>query len=450
MPRVGTHALIAGALWGAVWFSINTGPWTLSQWPPEGLIGWGHYIRTLFPFAVVCLLPLGVSLGTGRWWLSGPLRLWAGYGLVVALASLVSLEPFDAFWWSCAYLAVLGAAWVFVQARDPLRQAVYLNWLSWFITSAFLLSMLILARESLFSSYQASGSLYGAYGQQSEVVGMAMSRSSGLARFAAVPGLVALVFLFRGGFWTKIIFGLVGIGSAWFIYNMQSRGAIFGLAASVLFLMLAGGRTLRFVGISVVALIMFSVATGVVPEGTVERIREHLSRGQSAEEFASMTGRTRTWEVAWAFAQDSLFYGHGMQADRFLFREHVHNTYMYALLAGGLVGLALFLAGLVWAWTLMVRLSLSRLVDHVGERTHFLQASAILVFFSVRSVTEVSGAMFAVDLVVMVPAILYLTILNQHLRAWRDARSERSKATVQHHVISWGQGRGQPVLGVRT
>jgi O-antigen ligase len=139
-----------------------------------------------------------------------------------------------------------------------------------------------------------------------------------------------------------------------------------------------------------------------------------------------------------------------MQADRFLFREHVHNTYMYALLAGGLVGLALFLAGLVWAWTLMVRLSLSRLVDHVGERTHFLQASAILVFFSVRSVTEVSGAMFAVDLVVMVPAILYLTILNQHLRAWRDARSERSKATVQHHVISWGQGRGQPVLGVRT
>ncbi|HMO26460.1 MAG TPA: hypothetical protein PKB10_09330, partial [Tepidisphaeraceae bacterium] len=218
-----------------LWFSINTGPWRLTELPGTAL-DTAHYLRTLFP--VIPLLFFGVVLwGTrARWPMPRVLWWWMWYGLLGVASCAVSEHPMQALYWALLYLSVLGAAWAFMQGPNPLKRALVFNVLTWVVTAGFLGTMLFLARDALFGG---DGDLYGAYGRQSEVAGMAMSRSSGLARFAAVPGLVALVMLFYGPLWSRLVFGAVGIASATFIYQMQSRGAIFALAVAIVMLLFA-------------------------------------------------------------------------------------------------------------------------------------------------------------------------------------------------------------------
>lgn len=414
------------ALWVGLWFSINTGPWRLEEMPVTAM-EWAHYLRTLFP--AIPLLFFGVVRWRtrARWPMPRTLWWWSWYGVVGVLSSAVSERPPHALYWALLYLSVLGAAWAFMQGPNPLTRAKWFNVLSWLTTAGFLGAMLFLAREALFGS---EGDLYGAYGLQSEVAGMPMSRSSGLARFATVPGLVSLVMLFYGPLWSRLVFGVVGIASAVFIYQLQSRGAIFGLAVTLVFLLFAVAGRARSLVLMGLVLAVFAVVTDVVPQRVQEQVVEHLSRGQSREEFASMTGRTRAWELALHVVWQSPLFGHGPQADRFLTREHVHNTYLYALLQGGFVGLGLFLVGFAVMWWWILRVLYTPWAGRVEGYAVWLMCASILTFFTVRSVTEVCGPLFAVDLMVMVPAIAYVEAFGQKVSLLRAAaRQQRSVRT---------------------
>jgi O-antigen ligase len=96
-----------------------------------------------------------------------------------------------------------------------------------------------------------------------------------------------------------------------------------------------------------------------------------------------------------------------------LIKEHVHNTYMYALISAGFAGTAAFVGGLAWAWIIFLRSMRRGIADRYGQRAFLIQAGGILAFFTVRSIPEVCGAMFGVDFMVMLPALAYLTILDQ-------------------------------------
>ena len=51
--------------------------------------------------------------------------------------------------------------------------------------------------------------------------------------------------------------------------------------------------------------------------------------------------------------------------------------------------------------------------ERFDQKMFLMQTGGILAFFTVRSIPEVCGAMFGVDLVVMVPAVAYLVVLDQ-------------------------------------
>ena len=72
------------------------------------------------------------------------------------------------------------------------------------------------------------------------------------------------------------------------------------------------------------------------------------------------------------------------------------------------------MVGLVWTWILFFRAILRKTADQLGQRVILIQAGGVLAFFTVRSIPEVCGAMYGVDLMVMVPILAYLGILNQH------------------------------------
>lgn len=416
-------------LWAMLWFGIDTGPWMLRR-VPSGLLEWAHFIRTLFPFIVLgalCTLP---RIRRDLPPISGPLVLWLVYGLIALLASVISSpRPLpDALYWAGVYLAVFAGLIVCLADGDPLTRARQLNHLSWLITTAFLIVLVFLAREYL---ADAATSAYGIRRGVGETeVGVAVPRSTGAARFAAVPGILGFTLLLaaRGPWWRGL--GLAAfIAAAFLIYLFQARTVTFGFGAAIALVMIfysAGTRTAGFVIGTGFACLLLSE---LIPQEQLDRFLQQIFRGDPhAESVRTFGGRLRPWENALHESWNSPIWGFGHQSDRVLLGELSHNTFIYALMAGGYIGATLFLVGLMWAWRLFFRIRahaarLSR-IDHVMT----IQAGAILLFFTLRSVTELSGVSFSVDTMLLVPIVAYFTLLDRELRqGWANAPAERGE-----------------------
>lgn len=418
-------------LWIMLWFSIDTGPWVFTR-TPTTFLGWLHYLRAAFPFVVLLVAGILSSLRqeTDVKIIYGPMKLWLVYGLISLIACMISSpRPFNAAYWGIAYLSVFTATRSFLQGPDPLGKAITLNYLSWIITALFLAILVFVARDALFVDNRSGMTGYGVVNRVGTVADMAMSRSSGMARFAAVPAVASFVFIWQGRGIFRLFCGAIFLFSGALVYLMQSRGAIFGLAFALFFIMLFMGVKSRRLGALFLILLGLVLYTGIIPERRVEQVSEHIMRGQDEEQFRSLTGRTRAWEKGWKQALKSPVWGWGPQADRYLIKEHVHNTYMYALMSSGFAGAAAFAGGLIWAWVLFLRAIIRGFADRFDQRFFLIQAGGILAFFTVRSIPEVCGAMFGVDLMVMLPVLAYLVVLDQQGREEEERTADGGQKT---------------------
>ena len=316
-------------LWVCLWCNLNTGFWNIK--PPYSVDDWQNLIRAILPFVV---LPVAGLFLLGRRKLRfpryAPSRLLMVYGAFATLAAIFSPEPLMSLYWSMTFLATILTAWTFVDRRNPVesaRQLLQVTWVATFIVAAIVGYQ---ARNSIFSE-AATG-----YGVIGELNGL--SRSSGVARWAAVPGLVCLVRAYHSRRLSLVaIFLGVAAVSFFIVYRMQSRGAVFGSAAALLFALLVSSRMRRYaLPIATVAIvgILILESPGVVSD----KIMTYLERGQSSKEFTSMTGRTRAYEHGLAAFQDAPIFGRGQWADRLIIREHVHNSYLAALMNAGIAG----------------------------------------------------------------------------------------------------------------
>lgn len=416
------YVSLPALLWVMLWFSINTGPWMLQR-TPVGLLQWLHAVRALFPLIVLVLAAGYVLLGNRAHKsvaLPNPLKLWLIYGFIGAGAGAMSPKPLDAVWWAVAYIATIALLAAYLRAGDPVGRAVQANYLSWAITCAFLLTMVVLAREALFADPHSG---YGIIGRQPRVLDMPMSRSSGLARFAAVPGIIGFVFLLRGtSRWKQLFWGAVFVLSAAFLYYLQSRGAMVGFAFALVCAMLLLGTRGRV--LLMVLLVLLGVA--LLAETIPPTVGEHLTRGTTLDRLTTLGGRTKFWRMGWPEIWKSPIVGWGFQADRFLpgVRSHIHNTYLYALLTSGALGATAFTVGLVWVWVQLLGAVRSGVARRLHQEVFLAQVGGILAFFTVRGIVEVSGALFAIDLMVMLPAMAYIGVL-----AAISAKAQRFPAT---------------------
>ena len=413
------HSLSAPVfMWVLLWLGVNTGPWAVRQ-SPTSLIALFHYARTVLPafILIVCsvlILHQGIRLRKGDL-MQGPLRLWLIYGLLGLIVGCVeSPKPLDASYWAIVYLCAFVCAKSFLQDKNLLSKAVFLNYLTWILTTIVLVSLIIFSREVLFIDTRWGLSGYGVVERVGTVSGMAMSRSSGMARFAAVPALVAFVLLLGGKGFKRVAWAMAFAGSLSLVYLMQSRGAILGVGFAVGFILVLLGKRTRIIGGLFLIVFGFFTLSETIPEKRIEFEKERFYRGISEERLYTLTGRTLVWKLAWQRIKEAPILGYGPQSDRWLLKAHVHNTYLYAMLQGGVIGASAFAGGLIWAWVLFFKAILRKTADKLGQRVFLIQAGGILAFFTVRSIPEVSGAMFGVDFLVMLPILAYLTILDQH------------------------------------
>jgi O-antigen ligase len=193
---------------------------------------------------------------------------------------------------------------------------------------------------------------------------------------------------------------------------MQSRGAVFGVLGALAMLMLCSGRARRGLG----ALLLFgALATtiygnmGWFSDGFVN----YLYRGQDAEEFRSMTGRTRAYENARLEFATAPVLGRGQWNDRLspIVGEHVHNSFYQALLNAGILGFVPYVLSWLVGWKIWIGLWRRRWSLMAVDRGLVLECGLVMGFFTLRAIPETTTASFAVDSMVMGACYCYLETL---------------------------------------
>ena len=404
---IGRWLTVPLGLWTMLWLSINSGPWNLSEFG-NGLTGSINGVRAAFPL-IVCATAF-VSLSSRKYrrtrgWTE--IGFWI-YGIIITLACTGAEGWFSQAYWGFAFVGTLAAAEHGLRTEDPLEFISKLNWLSWLITTLALVTMLFLARNVLYAP--GTSSAYGVINRFQEAYGYGISRATGLSRMAAVPAIIALVFLFLGNAWHRALSLGIFLGAFYVIWIMQARGALFSFVGAFLFVMFFGGRRQRNLAtLLTIALVLFASA-GTTFQGAIHDIWFHATRDEGSGGFSSMSRRIDIWRELLERWSESPVFGYGPQADR-LFAINAQNALIYALLCGGVVGATSFAVAMGAAWNALfsIVLAVGRLPRR--ERIMFQITGAILVFSTLRSYPENEAAVFSVDLLLQYPAMVYLSVL---------------------------------------
>lgn len=415
-------ALSFGSLcWVLLWAGINTGPGKLDFGGiASGLSGAFNGVRAAFPLAVLSAWFVQSLLRKQRTVrnLTSPEALWLFYGLVSLIASLYANPWFNYAYWGLAYISAFAAIDIYMRERPAFVAAEVLNRLSWLMCSAVLLTVVFVARGKLLAHDSTGVSGYGVVARVKSVAGMPMVRASGISRMAAVPGIVAFVSIWRGRGLARMTSAAIFAGSFYLVWVMQSRGSLASFSFAIIFVtILLGGRARR-VGLVAAALLLAVFACGVIPSQTTHHIYFYATRGEEGSRLASMSGRTHIFHEAWRKITAAPFIGYGPQADRQFPVEigNAQNGVLYALLCGGLVGATGYVGGLAVSWLMLLRALSRRRWLCESERLMLLQVAGLMAFFTLRSYPENCAALFSVDLLIQLPAIVYIGELDRRLR----------------------------------
>ncbi len=416
--------------WFVLWAGINTGPWNLDfDYIASGWTGAFNGLRAAFPLLMlaVWLFYRVLNQRARRRNLTLPEGLWLWYGAICLLSSVYADPWFEIGYWGLAYLGAFAALDVYMREGTALHRAGELNRLTWLLCSAVLAVVVFVARGQLLAETSAGLSGYAVVNRMPSVAGMAMVRSSGLSRMAAVPAIIAFVALWETrGYW-RLAWAAVFVPCFYLVWAMQSRGSLFSLAfALALVMILLKGRA-RVAGWSILAVMALVLVSGFIPNDTLHSIYMYATRGTQGEELASMSGRTRIFHEAWKKILESPLIGYGPQADRQFPMEigNAQNGPLYALLCGGFIGAVGYVGGLTVSWLMLIRALWWRSRLNASERMMLLWVAGIMTFFTFRSYPENCAALYSVDLLIQLPAVVYIGELNRALKRAKSVRRVR-------------------------
>jgi len=415
--------LLSVVLWLMLWGGYNTGIGRLLE-PgfPANSQELFHGLRALLPLAAACLA--GIVL-LARWSLPGrafrgPLGLLAFYTLVGVISSgLLSREQLTALYWAAEHGAVLVVLWATLAEANPLPQLSRLLSLNWIIVAVLALGMLaglwflpgvapwLAAGEPL------GGRPYGGeFGATGEILGMSGTRPTGFGRYAAVAALVALAGLWQGSRRARSIWFVLLLFSMYALVLSQARAAVVAfLPAGFLILWLQRRSKIAFLAATCVALLLLGFT------GFYQAFWEYLTFGRPFD--PTLTGRTVVWQAGWALFLESPLVGLGFHADRiFLEGAHMHNAFLHALVQTGLLGTIPFVAAFVAIWILILRLYRARAAQGIAALP--VEIPALMVFFTIASITESTFAFFGVVWLLGAPCVAYLQVLMRQRREIYD------------------------------
>ena len=381
-------------LWLLIWGGMFTGIYNIQSGFSRDLFSMFQGLRALFPILAAYISVLWIL--AKRYHLPyeiAPLRFLFFYTSVGVVSSFfLSPQKLTALYWVGVYIAPLLVVWIALdrpKGLEELRKLLYVNYaVFFFLTISFLPQSLKAGFAKISHNYFYALPF-----------GLGEIRSNGVGRYALVVVIVTFVrFLTQGGkkryLWLAIL-----LPSLLLLVQTQSRTALLGLAVAGVLLVFLRGLDPRYVitGPAVAYLIWLS--------GVKWRYYGKI------ENLMVLTNREYTWEKGLLQIKQSPFLGWGFHADRLLLNsEHMHNSYLHAMIHSGIIGAAFFLAAIVSVWVLIVRSGLLRMTRSVRgpDQALLMESIMILGFLTARSLFESTAAFFGVDLLLLVPTMAYL------------------------------------------
>lgn len=405
-----TLPVLPALCWAALWGSINTGPGNIDFASiASGWAGAFNGIRATFPLIVLMVWILHL-LGRKRSRMRAPTPaecLWLFYGIVSLIASVGVMNWFSWSYSGLAFLATLGAVEMYIaECDDRLAGAASLNRLSWII-AAIVLALIVKAAGSHLveeTKYGLSG--YTVNVRIPQVAGMPMVRSTGIARFAAAIGIVAFVAIWRGERRTRLMWLVLFALCAWLVWVMQGRGSTVAFIAGIgAALVLLDGRA-RIMGLIAVSAAVAAAEFGFVSHDAVLGVWGFATRHD--RHLEDLNGRVKIFHDVWRVFWNSPIIGYGPQADHRVAFGNAQNGLLYALLCGGVIGGGAWILGFAISLMYLARAALQPGIVRPSDLLMFAQVAGLMVFFTLRTIPENTSALFSVDLMLQLPAIVYL------------------------------------------
>jgi len=353
-----------------------------------------HGARALLPVLAVYISIIWIFATRSRFpFFKVPVGLLFYYCLIgIATSLFLSPDTLTSLYWAGIYLSPLLVVWIALEnpnSLNLLRRLISLNYIMVIIVTVSLLpEALNIARGRL-----PLDQFYNLPFNLGQI------RSNGVGRFALVTIIVSFVHLITKTKKTRFLWLLLIFPSLFLLALSQSRTALLGLAvAGVLYAYLKGINWRFFFVGPVTTYIIWLSGFQWRLEGKIEKL-------------IYLTNREETWQKGIEQIKHSPFLGWGFHADRILLQsEHMHNSYLHAMIQSGLFGAIFFLAAISGIWYLIFRTQLLKRVrmTHGSEQTELMESILILGFLTERSFFESTAAFYGVDLLLLVPAITYI------------------------------------------
>ena len=346
----------------------------------------------LFCDALVAMI-LAIRLISGKTaWLRPIFRgLFGGLIVFVGISlttTLWSVKPYWTFYKSAEYgLDVALIVAVVTSVKSLIKFKLLFNWVY-----ALCGALLVLAvTEAIF--VPRLGFDYGPLGTLSmpELTGVFPAQApNGLGTYGAIIAIVALCRLMskteessnRG--WYQII---LGFGLLTMVMT-EARSAIGAFVVAVIMYLILTRRVIAG------AILAAGSALALLVSGLGSTLLDYMMRGQTAQQFQQLTGRTELWAVAWQRIVERPFIGWGAYAGgKFVVLPAVQktgfvdvdSTLVETLLDTGIPGLVALLLVVAAAWYFLFRgFRSERLED--GVRSLALESLLVLAILTMRCV----------------------------------------------------------------
>lgn len=416
--RKNTILITPLVLWMMVWGGMYS---EISQFRISSLVsGLTSFIVTLRPIlpllaSVFCLLLLWkggkIRISLGR----GPFFYLSIYGLLGGIFFFLSPEPLISIYWAALFISVIFVAWSLANYYDIELQTQTLLRLNWAIV---IVMMFIMFLGPLWPI------LRGGHNPRMYELpfGLGIQTANGVGRFAGVAGLIALSRIRQENLIKRALWASVLAASIASIMVSESRTAILGFVVGA--------------GVFIIISRKFS---WIIIGGPGVLYLLYLSWFQwrfrgSVDNALMMSGREQIWERALNISLRSPFFGFGFHADRFFLEgEHMHMAYFHSLIQSGIIGAVLFAAAMFGIWILLIKNKAFKWIPcTTGVANLFLtECLAILGFMMARSFFESTAAFYGVDLLILVPAFIYLQSWMQKISAVSKNADESNRGTIQ-------------------
>jgi len=382
-------------LWILIWGGMYTGPNNITS---DMFSNFGAFFqggRAFLPIFVlyICLF----------WMILFRIRLpsfttshalffyYASVGLAI---SFFSPNVLVALYWGGVYLSPILFLWIISNKDNSLSELRVIAIINYCVSIAVVISLFPQTAQWEVSS-------------QGRIVvydlpfGLGIIKGNGVARFALIVLIFCMVRFLSLKKITRYLYLIFSVPALLLLMQTQSRTALLGLAVASVILVTSLGMRWQFLFIGPgIAYLIYLV-------GFEWRAQESISL------IMNLTGRDFTWNKALDMIKQSPILGWGFHADRLLLdSQHMHNSYLHALIQSGVIGLVFFVAAITGIWYYIFKKGILKKIKNAtaGDKPYLIESVLILGALTARSFFESTAAYFGVDLLFFLTAAVYIYV----------------------------------------